>query len=146
MTQITVSDVLRGDAIMTFETLSAICRLHTFDGTDGARITSVFAQMHLTHGMLNAWLVLHCYRRIASDDIQDDEPTDTFSRVKMLPVLTRIINDIHRENNYVLATTVQQLLQEVAESMVSELCHGFIDLSRFTPEYLLSYDLNFYSD
>jgi hypothetical protein len=93
--------------------------------------------------MLNAWLIMHSgTRKLESDDVLDDESTDTFSRVKMLPVLTRIINDIHKENNYVLATTIQHLLTEAAESLISELCHGAICPESFTSEYLLSYDLD----
>ena len=149
MTQLTVSDILQAHTTMTPETLSAVCRFHTFEGRGGARFTSIFAQMHLTIGILNGWLVLHSYRLTENDDILgNDNPgeDDIFSRAKMLPVLTRVINDIHRENNYVFADTVQSLLQAAAESVISELCHGFIRRSSFTARFLLNYDPHCYCD
>jgi hypothetical protein len=150
MTQLTVSDILREHTIMTPETVAAVCRIHTFEGRDGARIASVFARMHLTIGMLSAWIALHSYRLRTYDDIRGnnspEEEDNVFSRAKILLVLKRVINDIHRESNFVFATTMQTLLQEIAESMISEICHGFIRRSSFTEEFVLSYDLGFYCD
>ena len=146
-THITISDVLRGDTTMTPATLASLDNvILLLEGDHGARLSSVFAQLRLTPGLLNAWMVLHSYRLSENDNIRDDKNSDAFSRAKMMPVLTRIINDIHKENHYVLEDSVQYLLSEVSGSVLCELCHRFIRIEEFTSEFLPTYDLRHYCD
>ena len=131
---------------MTPQTLAAIVNETPLADDGGARARSAFAQLRLTPGLLNAWMVLHSYRLSENDEIRKDDDQDVFHRAKMIPVLTRIINDVHKENNYILEDTVQHLLSSVSWSVLSELCHGFIRYDEFTPEFLLTYDLRHYCD
>lgn len=138
-TEITVSDVIRCGAKMTPDSLGAL-DVAPF-GADAPRLRAVLAEISLSRGALNLWLVMHSRRLAATDDLWGDE--GAISRERLGAALARVLNDVHRENVYVLAHTVQSLLVEVGGAALADLGCGRVEADRFAPDRLMARDLRF---